>query len=406
MSVEKTIKNQITQLACKLVNTAQNGLQKINLRQSMSWLWAHRWKVVLLVILVYAANAAYNYFFPANTKKGGPQLVTTFVIEKQVIPIILEASVTIASANIVDIRPQTTNLVSKIHIKEGQTVKAGELLFTLDDRASQANYEKAKAQADDALRQYERAKELFAKKFLSQAALDTSKTNWQTAIANAKAAEVALSYDRIRSPITGRAGVINVYPGSLVQAGTNVTTATTASGTTTTSALVTITQMDPINVQFTVPEKELPLIMGERQGQDDLSVSISLPGSKDSVQGKVYVIDNQVDPAIGAVRVKAQLPNPKGQLIPGQFVSVKLTAKTMSDALVIPTQAVVINQKGTFLYVVNAENKVDLKPIKVLYQYQGQTAVSGVNENDKIVVEGKQNLRPGGTIRETKKAAE
>jgi len=159
-------------------------------------------------------------------------------------------------------------------------------------------------------------------------------------------------------------------------------------------------------VQFTVPEKELPLIMGERQGQDDLSVSISLPGSKDSVQGKVYVIDNQVDPAIGAVRVKAQLPNPKGQLIPGQFVSVKLTAKTMSDALVIPTQAVVINQKGTFLYVVNAENKVDLKPIKVLYQYQGQTAVSGVNENDKIVVEGKQNLRPGGTIRETKKAAE
>ena len=168
--------------------------------------------------------------------------------------------------------------------------------------------------------------------------------------------------------------------------------------------MATITQLDPINVQFTISEKEIPLILGKREEGEDLSVSVEVNGAEKPVEGKVYVVDNQVDPAIGAVRVKAELNNQAGLMIPGQFVRIKLKAKTLKDALVIPTHAVVTNTKGDFLYVVDKENKVDLTPIKIIHQYLGQSVISGVNLDDKIVVEGKQNLRPKGQIRETKSA--
>ncbi len=394
------LKQQSLQLGCKLITQVKQLIKKINIQQIFAWLLGHKKYVVIAIALIYGANYAYNYFFPDTGKKIPPQVVTTQLVEKKNIPIIIEATGNIVAANIVDIRPQTTNLVSKIHIKEGQEVKAGDLLFTLDDRANKANFDKAKALADDAARQYKRATELLEKKFLSQAAVDTSLANMKSAEANAKAAEVALSFDHIRSPIRGRAGVINVFPGSLVQAGTNISTTSSATSTTTTGAMVTITQLDPINVQFTVSEKEIPLLLGQREVSEALTVNVDVTGSKTPIEGKVYVVDNQIDPAIGAVRVKAQLANKEGLMIPGQFVRIKLKAKTLADALVVPTQAIVTNTKGDHLYVVEKENKVSLKPVKVVYQYQGETVVTGVDETAKIVVEGKQNLRPNSSIKE------
>ena len=400
------LKQQLLQLGCKVFTQVKQLIQKINVKKIFAWLLSHKKYVVIAIALIYGANYAYNYFFPDTGKKTPPQVVTTKQVEKKSIPIIIEATGNIVAANIVDVRPQTTNLVSKIHIKEGQEVKAGDLLFTLDDRANKANFDKAKALADDAVRQYKRASELLEKKFLSQAAVDTSLANMKSAEANAKAAEVTLSFDHIRSPIRGRAGVINVFPGSLVQAGTNISTTSSATSTTTTGAMVTITQLDPINVQFTVSEKEIPLLLGKREVSEELTVNIDVAGSKTPIEGKVYVVDNQIDPAIGAVRVKAQLANKEGLMIPGQFVRVKLKAKTLQDALVVPTQAIVTNTKGDHLYVVEKENKVSLKPVKVIYQYQGETVVTGVDETAKIVVEGKQNLRPNSSIKEAPAPAE
>lgn len=370
------------------------------------WAWAQKKLFLALAILAGAGFYAYQYFSvtPA-AKKTPPQVVSTIEVKKQNMPIVIEASGNIVAANIVDIRPQTTNLVSKVHIKEGQDVRAGDILFSLDDRADRANYEKAKALADDAERQYRRAQELVDKKFIAQSAVDTALANMNSAQAAARAAAAALSYDTIRAPIHGRAGVINVFPGSLVQAGANVVSSTTATATTTLGAMVTITQLDPINVQFTIPEKDLPLLMEDRSPRESLPVIVEVSGSRQLIEGRVIVIDNQVDPAIGAVRVKAQIRNPNGLLIPGQFVRVRLTAKNSRDALVIPTQAIVTNVQGDHLYVVEAENKVALKPIKVIYQYQGQAVVSGVTEGEKIVVEGKQNLRPGNVVVESKAAA-
>ena len=355
------------------------------------------------VVVAVAAKFGIDAFLPEAAKKKPPTLVTTALVETRDMQVILESSGNIVAANIVDIRPQTTNTVSKIHIREGQTVRAGDLLFTLDDRADRANFEKAKALAEDAERQLKRAQDLFEKKFVSQAAIDTATTNLASARASAQAAEVALSYDHIRSPITGRAGVINVYPGSLVQVGNNVTTQTNATSTTTTGAMVTITQLNPINVQFTIPEKDLPLILGTREGEGELSVEVDVPGQTAPAQGKVFVVDNQIDPAIGAVRVRAQLANKEGLMIPGQFVRVRLKAKTLKAAATVPTQAVVINTNGTFLFVVGDANKVALKPVKVVYQYQETSVISGVEPQEKIVVEGKQNLRPGDTVVEPKR---
>lgn len=384
---------------CQLVTR----LQKIDLKQFAAFLIKRKWWVVAIVVLVYAGNKAYDHFFPPESKRGGPQTVTTLVLEKQDIPIIIESTGTVVAANIVDVRPQVSNVVKEIHIKEGQEVKKGQLLFTLDDRNDRANYDKAKAVADDAQRQLQRAKELVAQNFISKAGLDTAEANAKSAAATARAAEVQLSFDYIRAPIDGRAGIINVFPGSLVAPGNIVTTASSSTATTALGAMVTITQLDPINVQFIVGEDNIPLLM--QTDSANLKVSVTVGDNRTQVyEGKVLVIDNQVDPAIGAVRVKAQIANDKRTLLPGQFARVKLEANTLKDAILVPSQAVVINPRGRFIYVVGAEDKVSLKPIKVSYEYQGKAAITGVEVGERVVIEGKQNLRPGSKIRESKPA--
>ena len=376
-------------------------IQSIDLTNIKSFVIKHKWRILIILVLIYAGTKAYDYFFPTEVKRGGVQTVTTMVLEKKDVPLVIESTGTIAAANIVDIRPMITNTVKEIHIKEGQDVKKGQLLFTLDDRNDRANYDKSKALADDAQRQLQRAKELVAKNFISKAGLDTAEANAKSAMATARAAEVQLSFDSIRSPIDGRSGIINVFPGSLVQASNVVVSSTTSTATSTTGAMVTITQIDPINVQFIVAENNIPLLM--QNDIANLKVSVTVGNNLTQIyEGKVIVVDNQVDPAIGAVRVKAQIPNQKRTLLPGQFARIKLEANTLKDAIVIPSQAVVINPRGRFVYIVGQDDKVSLRPIKVTYEYQGNAAITGVEVGERIVLEGKQNLRPGVKIRESK----
>ena len=376
-------------------------IQSIDLTNIKSFVIKHKWRILIILVLIYAGIKAYDHFFPPEVKRGGVQTVTTMVLEKKDVPLVIESTGTIAAANIVDIRPMITNTVKEIHIKEGQDVKKGQLLFTLDDRNDRANYDKSKALADDAQRQLQRAKELVAKNFISKAGLDTAEANAKSAMATARAAEVQLSFDSIRSPIDGRTGIINVFPGSLVQASNVVVSSTTSTATSTTGAMVTITQIDPINVQFIVAENNIPLLM--QNDIANLKVSVTVGNNLTQIyEGKVIVVDNQVDPAIGAVRVKAQIPNQKRTLLPGQFARIKLEANTLKDVIVIPSQAVVINPRGRFVYIVGQDDKVSLRPIKVTYEYQGNAAITGVEVGERIVLEGKQNLRPGVKIKESK----
>lgn len=366
----------------------------------------YKWRILLILILLYSGSKTYDYLFPSADKVGGPVTVTTVVVEKKDIPLIIEATGTIVSNNIVDIRPMITNTVSKILVKDGQEVKAGDLLFVLDDRNDKANYEKLKALADDAQSQYLRAKELVAKNFISKAGLETTSANAKSAMAAAKAAEVQLSFDYIKSPIDGRAGIVNVFLGSLVQASNVVSTATSSTATSSVGAMVTITQLNPINVQFIIPEKDIPTILENQLDGEALSVQVTVGDSgKKTYDGKVLVIDNQVDPSIGAVRVKAQIPNEAMTLLPGQFARVFLSANTLKDALAIPSQAIIMSPRGKVVYIVDKDDKAVSKPVKVLYEYQGQAVVDGITTGDRVVVEGKQNLRPGGKIRESKTAS-
>lgn len=382
-----------------------NRLKQLDYVTAKSFIVRFKWRILLVLIVIYAGSKAYDYFFPTADKAGGPITVSTVVVEKKDVPLIIEATGTIVSNNIVDIRPMITNTVAKILVKDGQEVKAGDLLFQLDDRNDKANYEKLKALADDAQAQYLRAKELVAKNFISKAGLDTSSANAKSAIAAAKAAEVQLSFDYIRSPIDGRAGIVNVFPGSLVQASNVVSTATSSTATSSVGAMVTITQLNPINVQFVIPEKDIPTILENQLDGEAMSVQVTVGDSgKNTYIGKVIVVDNQVDPQIAAVRVKAQIPNDSMSLLPGQFARVSLIANTLKDAITVPSQAVIMSPRGKTVYVVGEGDKVAAKPVKVIYDYQGTSVVEGISAGDRVVVEGKQNLRPGGKIREAKPA--
>lgn len=380
-------------------------LKKLDFTTVKAFTLKYKWRILLVLVVLYAGSKAYDYFFPAPEKKGGVVTITSVVVDKKEVPLIIEATGTIVSNSIVDIRPMVTNTVAKIHIKDGEEVKEGQLLFTLDNRNDKANYERLKALADDAQNQYLRAKELVAKNFISKAGLETSLANSKAAQAAARSAEVQLSFDSIRSPITGRAGIVNVFPGSLVQASNVVSTATSSTATTSVGSMVTITQLNPINVQFVIPEKDIPLLLENQLDGEPLAVKVTVGDSgKRIYQGKVLVIDNQVDPSIAAVRVKAQIPNDAMTLLPGQFARVSLVASDLKDALVVPSQAIVINPRGRLVYTVDKDGKAVSKPVKVVYEYQGNSVITGIEPGDRVVVEGKQNLRPGSKTKEAKDA--
>ena len=381
-------------------------LKKLNYPTVKAFTLQYKWRILIVLIILFAGLKTYDYFFPAPEKTGGAITVTTVVVEKKEIPLVMEASGTIVSNSIVDIRPMVTNTVAKIHVKDGEEVKAGQLLFTLDDRNDRANYERLKALADDSEKQYLRAKELVAKNFISQAGLETALANSKSARAAARSAEVQLSFDSIRSPITGRAGIVNVFPGSLVQASNVVTTATSSTATSSVGSMVTITQLNPINVQFVIPEKDIPVLLENQLDGEPLAVKVTVGDSgKRTYVGKVLVIDNQVDPSIAAVRIKAQIANDSMTLLPGQFARISLIASNLKDAITVPSQSVIMNPRGKIVYIVDKDGKAVSKPVKVIYEYQGNAVVSGIEAGDKVVVEGKQNLRPGSKVREAKEKA-
>jgi len=395
-------------LICGLWGKISHRIPTISFASIKSFIYGFKWRILIVLIVLYAGSLTYDYFYPPAAKAGkggGPTTVTTITVEKKDIPLVIEATGTMVSNAIVDIRPMVTNTVAKIHVKDGQEVKAGDLLFTLDNRNDTANYERLKALAEDAQKQYLRAQELVSKNFISRAGLETSMANAKSAQAAARSAEVQLSYDSIRSPITGRAGIVNVFPGSLVQASNVVTTATSSTATSSVGSMVTITQLNPINVQFVIPEKDIPILLENQLDGEPLTVKVTVGDSgKKTYEGKVLVIDNQVDPSIAAVRVKAQIPNDSMTLLPGQFARISLVANTLKDALSVPSEAIVMSARGRMVYIVDQDGKAVLKPIKLVYEYKGTSVITGIENGDKVIVEGKQNLRPGGKVREAKKA--
>jgi len=333
----------------------------------------------------------------ASAPAGGPPVsITTAKATQRDLAVTIKATGTVTPLSSVDVKPQVTSVVTQVHFKEGQFVKAGDLLFTLDSRTDEANLAKAKAQLAkdeaalaDAKRQLTRNQELVAKSFIAQGALDTSQANVeaQTALVAADkaaldAAQIALSFDRITAAQAGRVGVINVFVGSAVQA--NQTT------------MVTITQLDPIAVAFNLPQGNLADALSALKGAGTMTTA-KLPENGGTFKGALRFIDSVVDPASGTVKMKAVFPNKESKLWPGGYADVTLTSRTIKDAIIVPQASVVQNARGTIVYVVK-DGKAVLRPVKVLFAQGEEAAVSGIQVDETVVVDGRQNLRPNSSV--------
>jgi multidrug efflux system membrane fusion protein len=327
----------------------------------------------------------------------GPTTVNVVTPKRQDVPVRLQANGTVSPISTVDLHPQTTSTIVKVHVKEGQFVKEGQLMFSLDNRSESANLQKAEAEVArdranlaDLERQYKRSTELLAQKFIAQGAVDTLKSQVDAAraameanVAAARAISVGQSYNTIRAPMSGRVGGINVYPGSLVQLATSLTT---------------ITQLDPINVAFTVPESSLAALL-DAQRAGKVPVQVFHNHSTTPIEGVLSFVDNTVDPQAGVIRVKAQFANRDTRLWPGQYVNTEVTVQTLAGALVVPQNSIITNNRGTFVYTVGPDNTAKVTNIERLHAFGADAAVRGLQGNEKIIVEGKQNLRPGGKVR-------
>ena len=338
---------------------------------------------------------------PAASAPLPPVTVSTIKAQQRDFAVTLQGNGIVSALTSVDLRSQVTSTVARVHFSEGQFVKAGQLLFTLDSRTDEANLAKARAQLAkdqaslaDAKRQLERAKQLFAQNFISQNAVDTAQTLVESASASTvadqaaiDAARVALSFDRIAAPLSGRAGAVAVSTGSLVQANT--------------TPLVTITQLDPIGVNFSIPQRNLPDALSALKG-GGAAVTAKLADGGGSYQGRLQFVDSSVSAVSGTVLVKAVFPNKEGKLWPGAYVDISQTVSTLKDATTIPQAAIVQGPRGTIVYVLD-KGKARLQPIKVVYAEAGEAAVTGIQPGDAVVMDGKQNVRPGSPLVERAK---
>lgn len=331
-----------------------------------------------------------------NTAQGAPVTVSTVVALKRDLPVLLSATGTVAPLASVDVRPQVTSVITRVHIKEGQFVKAGEALFTLDARTDEANLAKARAQLAkdevalaDAQRQLARARELMAQNFVSQNAVDSAQTlvDSQTAAVAADraavdAARVALSYSRVVAPSAGRAGAVNVFVGTSVKANEAV--------------LVTITQLEPIAVAFSLPQRHLRDALGALAG-GGAAVTAALPERAGELKGRLQFVDSAIDAASGTVKVKAVFDNRDRKLWPGAFVDVAMNVRTIEGAVVVPQAAIIQTARGAIVYVVE-DGKAVARPVQLLQAQGDDAAVGGVKPGERIVLDGRQNLRAGTPV--------
>ena len=314
----------------------------------------------------------------------------------ETVPLWLEAQGSVIALDEVDIRPQRTGTVSAIHIKEGDEVKQGQLLFSLDSRDDDANVRRAEAalnvaqvQLNIAEREFKRSMDLSAQSFISTAALDTARNKQESAAASVAQMRAALdqakvvqSHARIMAPFAGRVGRIDVRVASLVVSNT-------------TTSMTKITRLDPMGISFSLPERELPILQSA-QSKGPLAVEVELGGR--SLKGQVIFIDTGVDRVSGTIGLKARVKNEARSIVPGQYVTVKIRAGEMDDVVVLPAQAVVNGPDGRFVYRIKDDQSVAPQTVQLQRIVDQKAIVSGIKAGVEVVLEGAANLRPGSKV--------
>ncbi|TPL56288.1 efflux RND transporter periplasmic adaptor subunit [Mesorhizobium sp. B2-4-2] len=314
----------------------------------------------------------------------------------------------VSSPAVVSINARVSSQIVSIDVKDGQMVKTGDLLFSLDDRALKAQLAKDQATLakDQALlassnSDLQRAKDLVAKQAGTQQTYDQAVAAQKAAAATVDADKatidadnVQLGFARITAPISGRLGAVNVAVGDLV---------TTSNGSSSTSTpLVTITQMDPLQVNFNLPESNLALLHKALAKPQQGAVTLTQDGDPTPIgKGTLDFVDSSVDTASGTIATRASIPNADLSLWPGQYVNVVLDAGIMPQMTSVPTVAVQPSQKGPFVYVVKPDNTVEMRPVQVALTVGQSAAISdGLKSGEKVVIEGQTRLKNGAAVHE------
>ncbi|AHL35819.1 RND transporter MFP subunit [Pseudomonas brassicacearum] len=363
-------------------------------------------KTVLLVALLVAlaALALWYVMKPVTTKSAAPAAVPVRVVsvEQKDVPRFASGIGTVLSLHSVVIRPQIDGILTKLLVKEGQLVKKGDLLATIDDRSIRASLDQARAQLGESQAQLAVAQvNLKRYKLLSvddgvskqtydqqQALVNQLKATAQGNQAAIDSAQVQLSYTQIRSPVSGRVGIRNVDEGNFLRSSD-------------TEGLFTVTQIDPIAVEFSLPQQMLPTLQRLIAAPEQALVKayIGADGTTGEMlgEGRLSLIDNQINTNTGTLRAKAEFTNAAQRLWPGQLVTLKIQTALEKDALVVPPTVVQRGLEQHFVYRVKGD-KVESVPVVMVYQDSGMHIIKGVNAGDQLVSDGQSRLKPGTHI--------
>lgn len=318
-------------------------------------------------------------------------------------PVLIEAVGNVEPEQTVQMRAQVSGVLQSILIKEGDRVKAGQLLFEIDPRTYQAQLNQAvaalardRAQLENAKVQQERLEPLLKREFITRQEYDVAVTSTKSLEATVEAdkatvdqARIQLEYARVHAPISGRTGTLSFKVGNLITAG--------GAG----NNLVTINSMDPILVTFSIPERLLDDIRSYQDKGMRIEIVPGLGGPA-VAEGRLVFVDNTVTPQTGTVLLKTRVSNAQELLWPGQFVNVRIVLTVEPEAIVVPERAVQPGQDGSFVYLVDAESKVRVQPVKVSRQIGGEVVLaSGVKAGDAVLIQIPQALTPGALVQIT-----
>jgi membrane fusion protein, multidrug efflux system len=369
-------------------------------------------RLLLAVVLVALLAGGYyfrGFFFDTapETRSARPaaaQLVVADVAAQSPTPILVTAIGTVQPIATVLIKSRVDGEIAKVHFEEGQEVNEGDILFTLDDRAvraqlqqSEANLERDRAQLQRFQLEVTRQTELAGRGVASPQKLEDVKTSVAVSEATARASEatvenarINLNYMTIRAPITGRTGSVGFKKGSIVKA---VDTSPTV------AALVSITQLRPIYVTFTVPERHLADLRAAMTS-GSLQVVVTIPNqTKTPVTGALTFMDSQVDVATGTISLKAKFANENDRLWPGQFVNVTVRLGIQENAVVVPGAAIQIGPNGPYVFVIRPDSTVELRLVRVDRTSGEKTVIAeGLAAGDRVVVDGQLRLSNGTRV--------
>ena len=356
-----------------------------------------------LTLAICAALAGCSSQQAKSAKAGGPTPavpVGVATVKQGDFNVYLTGLGSVQAFNTVSLKTRIDGQIMQVNFREGQDVKTGDLLIVIDPRPyqvalqqAQANLQKDEAQLTNAKAQYERNKVLYEQGVIAKQDLDTMEASFGTyegTIAADKAAiknaELNLTYCYIKSPIDGRVGLRQVDAGNYVTAAGN-------------TPMLVITQLHPIAVVFTLPEDQLQVVSQHmRQGALEVD-AYSRDDQTKLGSGKLLTIDNQIDQTTGTAKLKGIFDNPENSLWPNQFVNVRLLLETRKNAITAPASAILRGPDGSFAYVVDANNTVQMRPVQIALT-QGATVViaSGLQGGDKVVTDGQEKLQAGSRV--------